>query len=152
MKEKGRTKCCNPRTWLTSSPCLLPNQRSLLQAKFYSGPLKSHERLFLEQIFEGLSGVCGARRCRSGSLFFDSNAYRIVRAGVELVLAGNPLRYFLRALEACCGIKICALLAGVQFKPALRALSNWVVQRRQHGSTLPAPRDRVRAGKLQGPW
>jgi len=86
--------------------------------------LAIHLLLFLEQVFEGLTGVIRAQCRGSGCFLFDHYAHRVEGAFVALILAGDALRNGLRALKSAGGIEVRTLLAGMKIKTALGTLSD----------------------------
>jgi hypothetical protein len=111
--------------------------------------LSGTPRLFLEQIFKGLAGVQGTRRCRRRGLFFYAHADGIKRALIDLVFAGNSCGDGLSAFKAGGGIEVRALLAGMKFETALGTLSDWIRKRIQQRAALSTACDVVRARHLQ---
>lgn len=105
-------------------------------------------RLFLEQVFECFACIVNARRA-GGGFFFHHDAHGVEGARVLYVFAGNAFHDWLTAFKPAGGIEIGALLAGVQLKAALRALSGLVAEHLQHGAALGATRDRSSRSHLQ---
>jgi len=81
------------------------------------------QRSFLEKIFEGLPRVLRARRLRGGGFLLHSYPHGVERTVVAFVLARNSLRDGLAAFETAGRIKVRALAAGMNRRPALGALA-----------------------------
>jgi hypothetical protein len=106
-------------------------------------------KLFLEEIFEGLASVVGARRGLSGggylgglgvrswrSVFLDGHAEFVKLAVVLGVLGSDAFGYGLRALELGAGIKEATLLATVELKLALGTLAVGIEAGGEDSSTI----------------
>ena len=106
--------------------------------------------LLLKQILKRLPGIVGLQARRSRSLLFPGHANFIKRALIPRILLRDPLLHRLHALKPAPRIEICALLARMQFKPALRTLP---IARRslQHRTALRAARNRPRSRQINGP-
>src|SRR6202521_1328152 len=108
------------------------------------------ERLLLEQIFEGLTGVVGARRGsrshylrllgvgRGRGVLFNGHAKFVELAVVLGVLGRDALGDRLGALELRAAIEEPALFAGMQLELALGALAIGVEARHQNRSAISA--------------
>jgi len=124
----------------------------VIRATERPGGRESNHKLFLEEIFEGLAGVVGARRGSSGSsrhlsglgvgsgggVFFDSHAELIKLAVVFGVLGSDAFGDRLRTLELGAGIEEATLLATVKLKLALGTLSIRVEAGGEDGTTVGA--------------
>ncbi len=109
-------------------------------------------RLFLKQILKRRPRIVGLQTRRCGRFLFASHANLVQRTVIARILFRDPLLDRLHALEAAAGIEICALLAGVQFKPALRTLPfPRACRTLQHRSALCAPRDGARPRQVHRP-
>jgi hypothetical protein len=106
-------------------------------------------RLLLEQVFEGLAGVAGARRRgrrRAGTcglcigsgrgVFLDGHAEFVERAIVLGVFGRDALFNRLRAFELRARIEKAALLAAMQFELALGALPVGIEAGSQDGAAI----------------
>ena len=106
--------------------------------------------LLLEQIIERLPCTAGTQGGWRGRFLLPRHADLIKRAVVALVFLRDAHFHRLHALKMASRIEIHALLAGMQLKPALRALP---LRRHslQHRSTLRATRHRPRPRQIDGP-
>ena len=86
--------------------------------------------LLLEQIIEGCAGVGGLGGGGRGGFFFGGDTNRVERAVVLHIFARDAFGNGLHALETLGGIEVGALLAGMQFETALRAVIGNLSQRR----------------------
>lgn len=77
--------------------------------------------LLLEQIFEGRPRIVRPQAGGSGSFFLPGHAHFVERAFIAGIFLRDPLLHRLHALKPAARIEIRALLAGMQFKAALRA-------------------------------
>jgi len=106
-------------------------------------------KLFLEEVFEGLASVVGARRGLSGGgylgglgvrswrgVFFDGHAEFVKFAVVLGVLGSDAFWDGLRTLELGAGIEEAALLAAVKLKLTLGTLAIGVETRSKDSSTV----------------
>ena len=112
--------------------------------------LRGKSPLLLEQILKRRPRVIGPQTRRSRSLLLPRDPNLIKRALVPSVFLRDPLLHRLHALKPAPRIEICALLARMQFKPALRTLP---IARRslQHRTALRAARNRPRSRQINGP-
>ena len=99
--------------------------------------------LLLKKILERLPRVVGAHSA-GGSLAFNRRLDGKECALVARVFARDPLCNRLPAFQAAGRIEVRALLAGVQLKPAFRALPDRLGDRGQHRPALCAARHRAR--------
>jgi hypothetical protein len=83
-------------------------------------------RLVFKQIVKGLAGVIRALTALAGSFLFDHHSDGIKRAVVPLIFGRDSGRNRLGAFEATGRVEVLTLLAGMQRKPALRAVPNRV--------------------------
>jgi hypothetical protein len=79
--------------------------------------------LFFEEILKCLTCIIGTLSSRSRRFLFNHHSHGVKGAIVALVFARDPIRNRLSALESARGIKIGALLAGMQFEGTFRALA-----------------------------
>lgn len=113
MLCQRKQRSCAPRT--AEGGC--PHTRHL----FVGGNLKQQTASsLLEQILKCRSRIVGLQTRRRRRFLFTSDTNLEQLAGISLVLLGDPLLHGLHALKAAARIEVCALLARVQFKPALQ--------------------------------
>jgi hypothetical protein len=79
--------------------------------------------LLLKQILKRRTRIVRTRAGGRRGFFFARHANFVQRTVIASILFRDPLFHRLHALEAAAGIEIRALLARVQFKPALRTLA-----------------------------
>ena len=117
---------CNP-----AERGLAPIRGHLRFIHFQMGGPGQQQRLLLsEEIFESLASI---QRPGGGSLPFDGGSRRVKVALVARILLGDAGTDRLGAFKAAGGIKIQALLAAMQLRPAARALRGEVDPCRQQG-------------------
>jgi hypothetical protein len=104
--------------------------------------------LFLKQILKRRPRIIRTQTRRSRSLLLPGHANLKQLTLIPRVLLCDPLLHRLHALEPAPRIEIRTLLAGMQFKPALRT---FLIHRhpRQHRPALRAPRHRTRPRQIQ---
>jgi hypothetical protein len=108
--------------------------------------------LLLKQILKRRPRIVGLQTRRCGRFLFARHANLVHRTVIARILFRDPLFDRLHALEAAAGIEIRALLARMQFKPALRTLAfPRACRTLQHRSTLRAPRHRPCTRQVHGP-
>src|SRR5437762_5900351 len=96
--------------------------------------------LLLEEVVEAATDVAGARRVGRG-VALDGDPEQEHAAVVACVLVGDLLGDGLRALEAPARLEVGALAAGVNGRPAVRALLERGGRDRQDRAACRAPRD-----------
>src|SRR5581483_3667843 len=106
----------------------------------------------LEQVVESFTRILGGRCAASRSLLFYSHTDLEELALVTEILLDHPLRHLLHAFESPGRVEVSALLTGVQFETAFRALSKRFGKPRQQCSTLCATGDRVSARHMYRTW
>jgi len=105
-----------------------------------------NRRLILEQTVECLAGIVRLGSLSGWGLLLYSHADWIEPAFIACILFRDSFGHGLQAFETPRGVEARALLAWVQFKAALRALSHWFREQGQQGAALRAARHVV------SPW
>jgi hypothetical protein len=106
-------------------------------------------RLFFEQIFEGGAGIVGTQACRGRRFFLPCHTDFVERAFVPRIFFCDSLLDRLHTFEAAARVKIGALLAGMQFEAAFRAVA-FARCALQNCSALTATRNGAGSGHVDG--
>jgi len=113
-------------------------QSSWLRARPLEARASKLGTLFLKQILKRLPRIAGFLCLFAGRFLFQPHTNREKRTAIAFVFGRDPLRNGLVALEPARWIEVLALLAGVQLKPAFRALPERLAQIFQNCAALGA--------------
>ncbi len=115
------------------------------ELRAYNGQRRSRKNsrsgLLLEEIFKCLARVIRTLAALAGSFLLKHHAHGIEGTIVALVLGRDPCGNRLVAFETARRVEVLALLAGVEFETALRALGHGLGKILQQGAALRAAGD-----------